>query len=60
MRLPPEDGTPYPRRYCGNCYYNLHGLDTAERCPECGEPVPSEKASGSVVGQSPSLLSNPE
>jgi hypothetical protein len=30
-----EDGSPYPRRYCGRCRYNLHGLDSA-RCPECG------------------------
>ena len=35
MRMPPDDGTPFPRRFCGNCYYNLHGNDS-ERCPECG------------------------
>ncbi len=31
----PDDGSPYPRRYCGRCHYNLHGTD-ALRCPECG------------------------
>jgi hypothetical protein len=31
----PEDGSPFPRRYCGKCRYNLHGLDT-NVCPECG------------------------
>ena len=35
MRKPPDDGTPFPRRFCGNCYYNLHGIE-ASRCPECG------------------------
>lgn len=30
-----DDGSPFPRVYCGNCHYNLHGLDTV-RCPECG------------------------
>ncbi len=35
MRKPPDDGTPFPRRFCGNCYYNLHGIE-ANRCPECG------------------------
>jgi len=30
-----EDGSPYPRRYCGRCYYNLHGLES-EVCPERG------------------------
>ncbi len=35
MRKPADDGSPYPRRYCGNCYYNLYGVDS-QRCPECG------------------------
>ena len=35
MRKPPDDGTPFPRRFCGNCYYNLRGIE-ANRCPECG------------------------
>ena len=35
MRMPPDDGTPFPRRFCGKCYYNLHGIE-ANRCPECG------------------------
>lgn len=35
MRKPPDDGTPFPRRFCGHCYYNLRGID-ANRCPECG------------------------
>lgn len=30
-----DDGSPFPRLYCGDCHYNLHGLDTV-RCPECG------------------------
>lgn len=36
MANPPEDASPFPRRYCGRCGYNLHGLTTT-RCPECGE-----------------------
>jgi hypothetical protein len=35
MRALPDDGSPYPRRYCARCHYNLHGLD-ADLCPECG------------------------
>lgn len=35
MQTPPDDGSPYPRRYCRKCLYNLHGLE-ASRCPECG------------------------
>jgi hypothetical protein len=35
MRMAPDDGTPFPRRFCGNCHYNLHGIES-ERCPECG------------------------
>lgn len=31
----PDDGSPFPRRFCGRCLYNLHGL-TSDRCPECG------------------------
>lgn len=29
------DGSPFPRRFCGKCHYNLHGIDST-RCPECG------------------------
>lgn len=36
MSNPPEDASPFPRRYCGRCGYNLHALTTT-RCPECGE-----------------------
>ncbi len=35
MRMRPDDGSPYPRRYCGHCDYNLFGVSSA-RCPECG------------------------
>jgi len=35
MRLPADDGSPYPRRYCANCFYNLHGVND-DQCPECG------------------------
>jgi hypothetical protein len=35
MRWPAEDGSPHPRRYCGRCGYNLHGV-TSDCCPECG------------------------
>lgn len=36
------DGAPFPRRFCGNCRYNLHGIDST-RCPECGAVLdPSE------------------
>jgi hypothetical protein len=38
--VPPEDGSPYPRRYCGRCHYNLHGIDSS-RCPECGHELVS-------------------
>jgi hypothetical protein len=38
MRLPPDDGSPWPRRYCGNCGYNLHGLES-QLCPECGRQL---------------------
>lgn len=31
----PDDGSPWPRRYCGTCFYNLHGVESG-RCPECG------------------------
>src|SRR5262249_8419680 len=30
-----DDGSRWPRRYCGRCFYNLHGLEP-DRCPECG------------------------
>lgn len=30
-----DDGSPYPRTYCGRCGYNLHGI-SSDRCPECG------------------------
>lgn len=35
MRQPPEDGSPFPRHFCGNCHYNLHGT-VSTICPECG------------------------
>lgn len=38
MSKPPEDGSPFPRRFCGNCHYNLHGAASA-RCPECGSEI---------------------
>lgn len=38
MRKPPEDGTPFPRRYCAKCLYNLYG-NKSDRCPECGSPL---------------------
>ena len=41
MRKPPDDGTPFPRRFCGKCYYNLHGIE-ANRCPECGTEFESQ------------------
>lgn len=52
MRMPPDDGTPFPRRFCGNCYYNLHGIES-NRCPECGcatisprQEMPAQKPPG--------------
>ncbi|NLE58634.1 MAG: hypothetical protein GX616_09760 [Planctomycetes bacterium] len=40
-RMPVGDGSPFPRRYCGKCHYNLCGIDSP-RCPECGvELVPT-------------------
>ena len=41
MRQPPDDGTPFPRRFCGKCSYNLHGIE-ANRCPECGTEFESQ------------------
>lgn len=38
MRVPPDDGSPFPRRYCGHCWYNLHGIDLSV-CPECGRQL---------------------
>lgn len=38
MRVPPDDGSPFPRRYCGRCWYNLHGIDLSV-CPECGRQL---------------------
>lgn len=38
MLVPPDDGSPFPRRYCGKCLYNLHGIDSP-RCPECGSEL---------------------
>ncbi len=35
MRKPPDDGTPFPRRYCAKCLYSLYG-NKSDRCPECG------------------------
>lgn len=49
MRRLPDDGSPYPRQLCGNCHYNLRGLDLdvaageERRCPECGEVLVSER-----------------
>lgn len=37
-RLPADDGSPWPRRYCGSCMYNLHGIESAV-CPECGRQL---------------------
>jgi len=34
----PDDGSPYPRRYCGRCRYNLLGVPQP-RCPECGSEL---------------------
>jgi hypothetical protein len=35
MRKPPEDDTPFPRRYCAKCLYRLYEKKS-DRCPECG------------------------
>ncbi len=35
LRAPVDDGSPYPRIYCGKCLYNLRGLQ-GDVCPECG------------------------
>ena len=40
----PDDDSPYPRRYCAVCGYNLHGL-AESRCPECA----TQFATGRVV-----------
>lgn len=50
MAALPEDGSPYPRRFCGKCRYNLHGLD-GHRCPECGSEL---EAAGLAVAASSS------
>ena len=38
MRKPPEDGSPFPRHFCGKCHYNLHGA-VSTICPECGSEL---------------------
>lgn len=38
MRVPAEDGSPWPRAYCGNCGYNLSGIEP-NICPECGRQL---------------------
>lgn len=38
LRPAPNDGSPWPRRYCGHCMYNLHGIE-ASTCPECGRKL---------------------
>lgn len=41
MRKPTDDGTPFPRRLCGRCRYNLFGCE-AEICPECGSRLSAD------------------
>lgn len=48
MRQPPEDGSPFPRHFCGHCHYNLHGA-VSTICPECG----SEFSTCAKVGGCP-------
>jgi len=38
MWMPADDGTPFPRRYCAKCLYNLHG-NKKDRCTECGSDL---------------------
>lgn len=38
MRKPAEDDTPFPRRFCAHCLYNLYG-NKSDRCPECGHAL---------------------
>ncbi len=54
LRLPSDDGSPFPRRYCGACGYNLHGI-VGERCPECGAPIRGDSmpAPGPIHGERP-------
>ena len=32
----------HERRYCGHCWYNLHGIDLSV-CPECGRQLAGEQ-----------------
>lgn len=43
-----DDGSPWPRRYCGKCFYNLQGVQS-EKCPECGTTLTEDSPSGQLV-----------
>ena len=49
LRATPEDGSPYPRQYCGSCLYNLHGI-SATNCPECGCELGRHKETDLICG----------
>jgi hypothetical protein len=35
--------------YCPSCGYDLRGIDTSERCPECGLPIDRTAPAGATV-----------
>lgn len=48
MANPVDDGSPFPRRYCGRCGYNLHGIDS-DVCPECGATLAEPEAKAAAT-----------
>lgn len=40
-------------RLCTRCSYNLKGLKTTERCPECGTPIRPKQVGGGSMTEAP-------
>src|SRR5215203_2425055 len=49
---PPAD----PNLLCYKCRYNLHTLDPAARCPECGLPVAASRRAHDLGGMNLAAL----
>lgn len=56
--LPNPFATPVARiithdRACHRCAYNLKGLKTGDRCPECGTPIRVQRVGGGSMTEAP-------